>query len=316
MNIRTFICVPRSRKKTERCEKNASCLRLDLNIVFGFFFPHAEILEKPGSFSSRNYHNNKFIPRKRVRETKTGFLCRNGKNAPITFATLNHMLITARDNGCCCLYRPSSSSSSSPRPPPELDTPSFVVFSKRPSPFWCTSDFYGQVQERSDGRRPVGVGSVFGPVGVHDKELGGHGRQAGTSEIRKDRLVVVVHIARARSTSVTPKSGAIFVLVVPPKGWPDNSAGSAFPLVQPPGNRLKTTCAPKSAPAFAYSRSSRTIHNPPPPHLSKKSTSEWRYRYYFIKLFYSRQFFRAFVRFQRRKSTEQTVLAVGSPERM
>lgn len=48
---------------------------------------------------------------------------------------------------------------------------------------------YGQVQERSDGRWPVGFGRVFDPVGVLDEELASHRRQIGTPKIRKDRLV-------------------------------------------------------------------------------------------------------------------------------
>lgn len=121
---------------------------------------------------------------------------RNGKNARFMFATLNHMLITgrARDNrsvvvgtftSCLCHLLP---------PPPKLDTPSFVV-SKRQFASWCPRVFYGQVQERSDGRRSVGVGSVFGLPGVHHEELVGHGRQIRTPEIRKDRSVFIIFIS-------------------------------------------------------------------------------------------------------------------------
>lgn len=109
-------------------------------------------------------------------------------------------MITRDGDHCCCLSRP-------PPPPPPVsvrDTPSFVVFVRRRSVL-CASDFYGQVQERSDGRRPVRFGCVFGTVGVHHEELGGHGRQTGTSEIRKDRLV-----SRARGHARKLGSARIF----------------------------------------------------------------------------------------------------------
>lgn len=114
------------------------------------------------------------------------------------------MLITRRDNTAdvpvvvvcaSCDRAPPPPKLANRRHRPYLVTPSFCfllfpVCIQNVSPRFDAvpvSDFYGQVQERSDGRWLVGIGCVFGPVGVYDEELGGYGRQIGTPAIRKDR---------------------------------------------------------------------------------------------------------------------------------